>query len=197
MAPPSADMEAILRRALDHSAEALSGFLGTKLARAADVQLSRHRLADLPVLCGPEETPVAGVFLEVQGDLHGYLLLVIPAEEARDMESKLLAVAGTEDPEGTGELADSALGELGNVVGSAFLNELADRFHLSVTPSPPQVARDMVGALLSTLAGALAVEERTELPVVRTELVSDVSRLAAYLLWIPGGTDWNRLEAMA
>lgn len=185
MGPNSGGMTAVMSEALDHAAHVLSEFLGTRLHWKADVCISSHRLTELPALCGPEDTPVAAAFFEVKGDLTGYLLLAIPAEAAQHIIELLL---GGMDAGADEELVDSTLGELGNVVGSAFLNALADRFGISVTPSPPQVAWDMVGALLATLAGALAVRARDEWPVVHTQLQASGADYPAYLIWISGQT---------
>ena len=76
----SSGMTAVMERALSRSAEALSRFLGDRMLRPADVALTDHKLAELPVMWGAEDTPVAAVALEVGGDLEGYLVLAIPME---------------------------------------------------------------------------------------------------------------------
>lgn len=191
MEATSAAMAAAMSEALDHAARALSGFLDSRLQWTADVRITRHRLSELPALCGREDTSVAAAFFEVSGDLMGYLLLAIPEEPARRIVDELLRVMGSAADE---ELVNSTIGELGNVVGSAFLNVLADRFGLRVAPSPPQVAWDMVGALLSTLAGALAARARSEWPVVNTHLKAKDGDYPAYLIWIPGDADGRQWE---
>ncbi|REJ36261.1 MAG: hypothetical protein DIU82_05140 [Bacillota bacterium] len=185
MAPLCGGMTAVMNEALDHAAHALSEFLDTRLKWTAEVRISSHRLAQLPALCGPEDTPVAAAFFEVRGDLTGYLLLAIPEKPAQEMVKQLLGVIGGGADQ---ELVDSTLGELGNVVGSAFLNVLADRHGITVVPSPPQVTWDMVGALLATLAGALAVQAGDEWPVVHTQLQTSGADLPLFLIWIPGQT---------
>ncbi|HEY8417204.1 MAG TPA: chemotaxis protein CheX [Limnochordales bacterium] len=191
MEATSAAMAAAMSEALDHAAHVLSGFLDSRLHWTAEVRISRHRLAELPALCGPEDTPVAAAFFEVTGDLTGYLLLAIPEEPARQIVDELL---GTVGPAADEELVNSTIGELGNVVGSAFLNALADRFGRRVAPSPPQVAWDMVGALLSTLAGALATRARSEWPVVHTHLKANDVDYPTYLIWIPGDANGRQWE---
>ncbi len=194
MTNASDGMTAVMERALSRSAEALSQFLGDRLLRPAAVDLTNHRLAELPVLWGPEDTPVAAVVLDVSGDLEGFLVLTIPLDECEQILQPLIGEATFDADE---ELAESALGELGNVVGSAFLNDLADRFAMHVKPSPPAVVRDMIGALLATLAAALAMDKRSELPVVRAHLAGNGQIGNAYLLWIPGRSDLQRLEALS
>jgi chemotaxis protein CheC len=58
-----------------------------------------------------------------------------------------------------GEMEASALGELGNVVGSSFLNELADATGLRLMPSPPSVMTDMAGALLDIIAADILLTQ--------------------------------------
>lgn len=187
-------MDAVMEGALNQSAVALSRFLGDRLLQPTDMRVSRTKLVEIPALWGREDTAVAAVVLEVGGDLNGYLLLAVPMDQAEPFLAPLLEGVTFETDE---MLAESALGELGNVVGSTFLNCLADRFEMRVTPSPPVVVRDMVGALLATMAGALAENERSELPVVRAHLAGNGEQLSTYLLWIPGESDLERLEALA
>lgn len=194
MTNASDGMTAVMERALSRSAEALSQFLGDRMLRPAEVGLTNHRLAELPVLWGPEDTPVAAVVLDVSGDLEGFLVLTIPLDECEQFLQPLIGETAFDVDE---QLAESALGELGNVVGSAFLNDLADRFAMRVKPSPPAVVRDMIGALLATLAAALAMDKRSELPVVRANLAGNGQAGNAYLLWIPGRSDLERLEALS
>ena len=60
-----------------------------------------------------------------------------------------------------GPLERSALGEVGNVTASLFLNAIADATGLSLRPSPPAVVMDMVGAIIDIIviaSGAVADE---------------------------------------
>lgn len=192
MVTPSDKTVAIMTGALKHAAGALSQFLGDRVLNATDVQLSNYSLLDLPTLYGPEETPVACAAFEVNEDLQGFLVLLLPLDQADHLLQTLLGSLGSPDDE---TLANSVFGELGNVVSSAFLNHVADGVGMRITLSPPHVSRDMVGALLGTLAGALADARGAKLPVVHTELAGNDGQLSAYLLWIPGELDLQRLEA--
>ena len=68
-------------------------------------------------------------------------------------------------PGTTKELTDmenSTLGEVGNIMGSFFLNYLSDTTGHRLKPSPPAVMMDMAGAVLdATLANILAVSDET------------------------------------
>lgn len=185
--PAVKTLEAVLQSALSQAALALSEFIDRKF-QVSRLQLSRHDVEELPVLLGDEDEPVAAAFFQVRGELSGYLMLLMPISEAHTL---LQWVLGKEQ---AGEdLADSALGEIGNVVGSSFLNRLADAYSLAAAPTPPQVIRDMIGALMNTLAAALAQANQPTVPVIRTEFMGEGESLHVYLLWLPESGQFDRL----
>jgi chemotaxis protein CheC len=68
------------------------------------------------------------------------------------------------NPDGTttalDEMERSVLGEIGNVMGSHFLNTLSDYTGLDLRVSPPEVMMDMAGAILDpALAELMAVAD--------------------------------------
>jgi chemotaxis protein CheC len=73
--------------------------------------------------------------------------MIIPHQKGMDLVDLLMG-----SPQGTcsslGTLEKSALGELGNLCGSFFLNSLAKSVGASFRPSPPAVVVDMLGAIL-------------------------------------------------
>ena len=83
----------------------------------------------------------------VKGDMAATVLLLLGESDAATLCS-LLGV----DP--ADELAVSALGEIGNIVGASYLNALGAMTGLEMEPEPPQSATDMLGAIVATvLAG--------------------------------------------
>lgn len=193
LATPSEKTVAIMTAALEHAAAALSGFLGDRVLQATDVSIKNYDLVQLPSLYGPEETPVACSAFEVNGGEQGFLLLLLPLDQADEVLQTLLGELGAPDDPA---LVDSVFGELGNVVASSFLNSVADSWHTRIALSPPQVLRDMVGAVLATVAGAAAAGNGQKIPVVHTKLAGTGAELSAYLLWVPGHTNFNRLGVL-
>jgi chemotaxis protein CheC len=49
------------------------------------------------------------------------------------------------------ELAPSALAEIGNVVGTSYLNALAGMTGLALDPTPPATVTDFLGAIVETV----------------------------------------------
>ena len=67
---------------------------------------------------------------------------------ARTTSRRCAALLGVEP--GT-EVGDSALGEIGNILGTSYINSLAAMTGIEIEPGPPQVAADMLGALVATV----------------------------------------------
>ena len=179
----------ILTKALNQAGIALSQLV-LKNFSLQEFSMKQHPIDQLPSLLGDESAPVAAAFIRVEGDLRGYLLLIIPLDELDPLMNILL-----HDMQGP-ELVHSALGELGNIVGSAFLNCLADYFHLQALPTPPQTVCDMVGALLGSLAGSLAAEGVELVPVIHTQWIGEQQEISSILLWLPEARQFESLGAI-
>lgn len=108
-------------------------------------------VAETSQLMGGPEVESVGIYLTVSGSADGHIMLMYDPKMAHGFVDLLMGL-----PPGTtqslGEMEQSALGELGNIVGSSFLNALADSTGLTLMPSPPTVMRDMAGALLDLVA---------------------------------------------
>jgi chemotaxis protein CheC len=85
--------------------------------------------------------------LGIAGDLTGTVLLLVSPADA----DAICAILGLEPGS---EYAESALGEVGNIVGSSYINALAEMTGMAIEPTPPATATDMLGAIVETvLAG--------------------------------------------
>jgi chemotaxis protein CheC len=93
---------------------------------------------------GPAESEVTGIVLGVVGDLTATVLLLVPPADAGTMCRML----GLEPDD---EYAVSALGEIGNVVGTSYINALAAMTGLAMEPTPPATATDMLGAIVESV----------------------------------------------
>jgi chemotaxis protein CheC len=125
---------------------ALSGMLG----RAVDISVPNARalpFAEAVETAGPAEAEITGIVLGIVGDMDGTVLLLVPPADA-DAMCRMLGV------EPDDEFALSALGEIGNIVGTSYINALAAMTGMELEPTPPASATDMLGAIVeSVLAG--------------------------------------------
>ena len=90
---------------------------------------------------------MTGIVLGITGDLEGVVLLLVTPADADALCTMLGVAPGS-------EYAASALGEVGNIVGSSYINALAEMTGMAIEPTPPATATDMLGAIVqSVLAG--------------------------------------------
>jgi chemotaxis protein CheC len=135
-----------------NASTALSGMLGRPVdLRVPDVRVIPMSSAVEAI--GPPESEITGIALGVDGDMPSIVLMLLAPYDA-DVLCGLLGL------EPGSELAESALGEIGNVVGTSYLNALAGMTGLAIEPTPPATATDMLGSLVeAVLATRAAVSD--------------------------------------
>ena len=174
--------------ALRELANIASGHAATSLAQmlGREVGLNVPRVLALPLAdaveaCGGPEDPTTSVVIPLDGDIEGVVLLLIDPQGAETL-CKLLGV------EAWSEIGESALCEIGNVLGTSCLNALASMTGLHLEPCPPHLTTDMLGAIVSSLA--LAHTSSTELVLVldsELEVESEPCSISFVLLPTDGG----------
>jgi len=134
-----------------HAASALAGILDRRISMSVP-EASVLPFTDIVnVLDGPE-TIVAGVLIDVSGDLNGYILLLLSMDDAMAMVAQALhdEERDTTDPDfELTELEKDTLLEIANILVGSFLSAISSFSGLGATPTVPQLAIDMFGAILS------------------------------------------------
>lgn len=138
--------------ALRELANIASGNAATSLAQmlGREVELNVPRvlalsLADAVEACGSPEDATTSVVIPLEGDVTGVVLLLIEPQGAETL-CGLLGVDAWD------EIGESALREIGNILGTSCLNALASMTGLHLEPRPPHLTTDMLGAIVSSLA---------------------------------------------
>jgi chemotaxis protein CheC len=162
------------------AATALSQMLG----REVDLNVPRALalpLADAVEAVGDPSELISAVALPLEGDISGLVLLLIPIEHAGKLCEMLGVEAGT-------EVGDSALNEIGNILGTSYLNALAAMTGLSMIPCPPELASDLLGAVVASVLAESASHGDTAL-VLDSELdvAGDSCSIAFMLVPSAGG----------
>lgn len=101
-------------------------------------------------LAAEHPVPLYVVTLSAQGLFKAQIWLVFTETNGRDL---VTAMVGAPPPHPLDAMGQSALAEVGNVVGTAFLNVFADRFFTAWEPSPPTVHYVARGWLEEQTAG--------------------------------------------
>jgi chemotaxis protein CheC len=141
-----------LRELANIGAGTASTALSLMLGRAVDLTVPDARLVpmtDVVEALGSPEAEMTGIALGVEGDMPSTVLMLLAPDDAAAI-CRLLGL------EPGSELAPSALGEIGNIVGTSYLNALAIMTGIALEPTPPAMASDMLGALVQAVLAARA-----------------------------------------
>jgi len=129
------------------------------------LSLEEVSMRNASALIGKPDDMMVGVYLLFSGNASGQIMLAFQPQTAFELVDMAM---GT--PSGTtrelGEMEQSVLAEAGNVVGSFFLNAVADHASLCLLPSPPAVVMDMAGSLIGAVM-AEALQECETVFVIR------------------------------
>jgi chemotaxis protein CheC len=161
---------------------ALSGMLG----RSVDISVPKAQalpFAEAVEAAGPAEDEVTGIVLGIVGEMNGTVLLLVPPADA-DAMCRMLGV------EPDDEFALSALGEIGNIVGTSYINALAGMTGMDIEPTPPSTTTDMLGALVASVLAGAAMESDIAL-MLDSNLVVEGEDCSISFLLVPdhGGVD--------
>jgi chemotaxis protein CheC len=175
-----------LRELANIGAGTASTALSEMLGRAIDLSVpdaSVLPMADAVAALGPAEQEITGIALGVEGDLPATVLLLLTPSDA----AKICVMLGLE---AGSELAPSALGEIGNVVGTSYLNALAGMTGLAIEPTPPATVTDMLGAIAESVLAARAMSSDRTL-LLDSSLIVEGEDCAISFLLVPdhGGAE--------
>ncbi len=176
--------------ALAELANIASGTAATALSQMLGQEVELHvpralalPLADAADAAGAPEEMVSGIVLELEGGVEALVLILIPFKDAQTL-CRLLGV------EPGSEVGDSALSEIGNIVGSSYLNALSAMTGLALFPSPPYLTTDLLGAIVASLLAQTAGGEDLALVLdSELDLAEEPCSLSFLLLPASGRAD--------
>jgi len=169
------------------AATALSSMRG----RAVDLHVPKAlalELADAVDAVGTPDADVTAVILGVMGDLDATVVLLFDPTSAETICS-LLGVDPA-DP----EMALSALGEVGNILGSSYIGAMGQMAGLALEPSPPAAIADMLGAIVATALATTAVDTDFAL-LLDSEMLVENAECTFGVLFVPTAAGVGRLLA--
>ena len=178
-----------------NAATALAGLLGKQINMSVpDVQIVPFKDI-VNILDGPESL-VVGVLINMSGDLNGYILMLVGIEDAYEMISIVLNKDKNIPKDFTvtdlTEMDKSALSEMANILVGAYLSAICSLSNLSVVPSVPQLAIDMVGAIISIVA--IEYSKIGDSVLFLKTNFSDVNKnMAGHFFLIPDYASYNTL----
>jgi chemotaxis protein CheC len=155
--------------------------LSTMLGHPVDISVptaAAMELAEAVAIAGNPDEPRHGILVPIVGEFEASVVLLVPDTDA----VQLCSVFGL-DPDG--EDGASFLGEIGNILGTSYINVLAEMCGMDMEPAPPQVVHDMLGAILASVL--LANGESDEALVLDSALTVEGRPCSLSFLLIPAG----------
>lgn len=130
---------------------ALAKMLNTKI----DMNVPRVEMVpftELPDTFGSPEEVLAGILVQLDGDIKGMMMFLAKEESAHTLVNSLMGGLGKAGDGTFSEMELSALSEIGNIIIGAYLSAMSNLTNLKIASSVPYISIDMAGALLSVPA---------------------------------------------
>jgi chemotaxis protein CheC len=161
-----------------HAATTLSQMIGSLVSMTVP-EINLVDIADVGDYFGDESTTL--VIFELQGDIAhgGYLILHYPEDSAMRTANILLGTLSTDSS--MGEMDQSAVLEVSNIMISAFLSAGSDFIGIIMLPSPPVLIHDMPHAVIESLLAQMNVEVN-DVILFKMSLFSDEHHIKGNIL---------------
>jgi chemotaxis protein CheC len=161
-----------------HSATTLSQMLNTQIGMSAP-EINVVDIANIGDFLSDEIATM--VVFELQGDIPhgGYLILHLPRDSAILTANIIQGSARIDQP--FGEMDQSAILEVGNIMISSFLSATSDLLGFIMLPSPPMLAVDMAHAAITSLIAQMAIDVN-DVILFRVKLTSNKYHIAGNIL---------------
>jgi chemotaxis protein CheC len=130
-----------------NAATALSSILTGRV----DMSVPELRIVDvgeISSLLGGPERQVVGILVQMTDDVKGMLLFLLD-KQFTHMLINVLLDKKIESFENINEMDLSALKEIGNILAGSYINAISTLTELRIRLLPPDIAVDMVGAILN------------------------------------------------
>lgn len=165
-----------------HAATALSQLLDHPVEITVP-EVKLVPVSDVPMLFGGPETLVGAVYTRLLGDISGGMLFIAP----RDAMLTLVDLLRSREPGTTKSMnaEEEALAtHTGSILISAYLSAIARMADLSLLPSLPAFAFDMMGAILEVATVDIGMKADTAV-LVLTSFIDERAVVDAALFYIP------------
>lgn len=167
---------------ITHAAENLSKILGRRIDLSIpDVRFIR--IDKIPETIGTIDSVYIGVYVPFLGTINGTILFSFNEENGFDLIDTLWGTETGKTRELT-EDGESALKELGNIVGSSVINVIADKLSMAIKPTVPTVTHDYMQATLDSILVLHSVKSDYAL-IMETDFYYGDDRIIGNMLVLP------------
>jgi chemotaxis protein CheC len=171
----------LMNKAISNAISGLSGMVGKEIQIFA-FDIKNVKVRNVAYEFGGPESLIVGVYLQIKGRA-GHMFVGYEPKVAADLITMLLGQAPVSMLQ-LSEMEQSVLGEVGNLMGSFFLNALAEGAGMSLLPSPPAVMVDMAGAILDVPLSHV-LEQGDETPIIAARFGTPDKQIEGKFLIVP------------
>jgi chemotaxis protein CheC len=168
-----------------HAATALSTMVNDRvMVTVPEIQIVQ--LENVPELLGkPDEVVSAVMMMKLLGDVTGRTVQIFPAATASAMVGALTGRGPVKFPEEFGELEQSALREVSNILVGAYINALSEFMGMMLIMSVPAFAIDTAAAVLTTSYLRFGSDEDFVFAINTNLIMGDGNELRSHFLLLP------------
>lgn len=173
-----------------NAATALSEILADRIMMSVP-ELRLIDVSSMTTLLGGPETEVVGILVNMTDDVEGMLLFLLNKQFICKL-IKVLLDKEISDFDEISEMDMSAITEIGNILAGSYINAMSAMTSLNIWLSPPQVAIDMVGAILSYPAAQFGAMG-DKLLFIEEDFLSGEETIKSHLLIMPDLKSLNKI----
>ena len=166
-----------------HAATALSQLIKKKIMISVP-EVRVIELKDVPNLIGDSSSIVAGIIMNVLGDITAKILLLLTRESALSLADMLLQKK-VGSSKVLSEVGNSAIKETGNILAGAYMNALNEFLGVMLLPSVPNLVFDMASAILTSISDGFEGMSNKILSIETQFSEANDRAIKGYLLLIP------------
>lgn len=173
-----------------NAATALSEILADRIMMSVP-ELRLIDVSSMTTILGGPENEVVGILVNMTDDVEGMLLFLLNKQFICKLIKVLLDKEITSFDE-ISEMDMSAITEIGNILAGSYINAMSAMTNLNIWLSPPQVAIDMVGAILSYPAAQFGAMG-DKLLFIEEDFLSGEETIKSHLLIMPDLKSLNKI----
>ncbi|SYX82823.1 chemotaxis protein CheC [Paenibacillus alvei] len=170
--------------------------LSRLLNRPIDMAVPKVRLLPFEEIAdevGGAEHVVIAIYFRVEGDAPSHLFFMFDTDAAKRLLSHLEALP-SDTSQCFNDMELSALSEIGNILAGSYLSSLADFTHMAMSPTVPQLAIDMAGAVLNY--GIMQYGEMGDSALlIDTKFLQDCDEVQGTFFLIPDPDSFDKIFA--
>lgn len=167
-----------------NAATALSTMIGKKV----DISVPSTKvvpISQIPFIFENPEEIVCAIKMKMREDVEGEILLILNSNTVKEI-NKILTGSTLEDITSLDEFSASMLKEIGNIMCGSYVTALSGFTGFFINPDPPELAVDMISAVLAEVSLSVSTTEDYILLIETSIKIEGIDKeLTGYLLLLP------------